>query len=162
MISVIGDKSSFAIEFKVRNECYSHHLFGSIRIWLNGWYIGAYDDACILTAVSHALASFLKLNLDTDEFDGMAVEDIYHYIKFQDRPGLGKYWFSMGSDSFDDFSVVVFCTKNKYHFIWKLNENSFFDYKDYPAGFLFACVSIEEFKQVYSKFAEQLETLCNP
>lgn len=157
----VGNKSSFAIEFDVQHERYSNHLFGWIRIWLGGVYIGAYDNLCILSAISRELESFTRMNLDTDEFDGMSVEAIYQYIKLADYPGLGKYWFSPGGDSFDDFSVVVYCHKDKYKFIWKLYEKPFFEYADYPAGFLYAEVSIEEVKQVVSKFMKELNTLEN-
>jgi hypothetical protein len=158
---IIGNKSSFAIEFDVQHERYSNHLFGWIRIWLGGGYIGAYDNLCILSATSYELESFSRMNLDTDEFDGMSDEAIYRHIKLDDCPGFGKYWFSPGGDSFDDFSVVVYCNKNKYKFIWKLHENTFFEYAGYPKGFLCADVSVEEFKRVVSNFIEQLDQLKN-
>lgn len=155
----VGNKNNFAIEFRIRTERYSNDLFGWLRFWLGGKYVGAYDNLCILSVTLHALEQFIKKDIETEDFNGLSKQDIYQFIKFEDIPGLGKYWFTPGGDSFDDFSIIVYSHHEMYNFIWKLYEDPFFEYKDYPKGFQFAKVSIDDFKEVVKDFGKQLNQL---
>jgi hypothetical protein len=155
---LIGNKDSFAIEFSVDLERHTHNLCGWHRLWLGGKYVGAYEDICIFGVTLNELEHFVKLNINTKSFDGLSKRDIYRFIKFEDIPGLGKYWFTPGGDSFDDFSMVVYSDDETYKFIWKLRRKPFFDYKNYPKkGLQSAEVPIKDFKQVIENFRKQIE-----
>lgn len=153
---IIGNSDRFAIEFKVDPERPTNNLFGWLKLWFGGNYVGAYENICMPSITLHALEEFTKINLETSNFEKLSIDAIYCSIKSGE---LDEYWFAPGGDSFDDFSIVVYSHNGFYKFIWKIIENPFFEYNNYPDGFLSAEVNIEEFKRVIKDFKKLLDQL---
>jgi hypothetical protein len=159
---VIGNKETFAIEFKARPERPGHHLFGWLRLWLGGKYVGAYESMFILPFMLQASDRLLKSNVDADDFEGLRKDEIYRNIKFEYYPdgiSFGKYWFTPSADSFDDFSIVVYGHDDVYKFVWQLWDDPHYEYKNYPKGFQSAEVPKAEIEQVTEEFRKRLDQL---
>lgn len=153
----IGNKENFAIEFSIQMERYSRHLFGGIRIWLEGKYFGAYEDINILSVTLHQLEILLTTRkIHSDNFSCMSEKDICDFIKYENNLDGGRHFISLG-EAFDDFPTVVYSTKGRLNFIWKLRKNPVFQYVDYPKGILSAGVRENEFGKIIAKFKIQLD-----
>ncbi|MET4163662.1 hypothetical protein ABIE61_003527 [Marinobacterium sp. MBR-111] len=153
MPCLIGDKGIFAIEFEIRDK--GTKPMGIIRIWLDGHYIGTFDDVNILTTTLHQLDRVSYESVCSETLDKLDPKDVYQLIKSDTLDGAGRHFLSLG-ESFDDFSVVLYgCDKNLV-FVWELNENHFFDYPGYPEEVQYACVPVNYFANKVELFKKKL------
>jgi hypothetical protein len=44
--NLIGQKTSFGFEYDIQSR--NSHVMGNMRLWIEGKYIGAYDDVNIM------------------------------------------------------------------------------------------------------------------
>ena len=149
MCAVVGDKNSFGIEYAVQSK--SKYTMGNMRLWLEGRYIGAFDDVNILTSTLMILEILSPEFVDSDEFVGMDSEQIYEHIKADGNYDGDRFYFTPG-EAFDDFSIVVYSQGGYFNFIWKLHDDPYFQYPDYPKGIQSAQVSVDEFCKVVTEF----------
>jgi len=63
----------------------------------------------------------------------------------------GRYYFTPG-EAFDDFSIILYACNGNFNFIWKLHEDPFFEYPDYPEGIQSAQVCINEYQTIVAEF----------
>ena len=153
MTQIVGDIDIFAIEFDVQSR--STKLMGMVRIWLSGKYLGAIEDINILTVTLHQLERVFYSKLYDKHLGELNPKDAYCLIKEDRVEGAGKHFLSLG-ESFDDFSVVLYGCDENLIFVWKLNEDHFFDYPGYPAGIQYALVPIDCFAKTVEKFKKRL------
>ncbi|UXY15340.1 hypothetical protein N8I74_18825 [Chitiniphilus purpureus] len=150
MSEFLGDAKVFAIEFSSRQDLKQRS--GPLQIWLGGKKIGTLDDTSVYSLVLAQLESIVSKNMDfysekTDIFG------VYDLIKNGEIDDAGKYFLSLG-DSFDDFSVVAFCSGAEVIFIWELLSEHFFEHDNYPEGLQTSAVPIKAFSAVLNEFRE--------
>ncbi len=150
----IGNKTDFAIEYKLNQV--DPYIMGNVCMWINGKYVGYFDEEVMITAFQVALNNTVaRLNeLRNEQFETKHIKDIVTLI-CRDIDENGKYILSLG-ESFDDFVIYVFCKNNKVYFIWQLIENPFFDYLNYNKGLQCEAISNEIFIQVIALLNEKL------
>ena len=93
--------------------------------------------------------------LNFPHFQGLSYNAIYEAVK-ESPDECDGYHLILG-DTFDDFSMTVFATNNQYVFIWKLNDDPFFNYQDYPKEVLHGTVQKESFEKVVKQFRQLLK-----
>ena len=159
---LIGKKENFAIEFNIQSERYNRHLFGGIRLWLNGKYLGAYQDINILSVTWYQLELLTKdTNIENNDFAKKSDKEVFDFIKSGDNLEGGRYFLCLG-EGFDDFSVVVYRFNDMIKFIWKLYDDrpfSSFQYEDYPHSIQSAEIEINEFHKIVTEFKTKLDEL---
>ena len=161
MYYLIGKKQNFAVEFNVQSERYNRHLFGGIRLWLNGQYLGAYEDINILSVTWYQLEQLLTRNNYNDDFSKMNDSEVFAFIKSEDNLETGRYFLCLG-EGFDDFSAVVYRFNDMIKFIWKLYDDrpfSSFQYENYPHLIQAAEIKINEFHEIVTEFKTRLDEL---
>jgi len=84
-------------------------------------------------------------------------EELFKHI-YSKEPEAGKYFFAP-AESFDDFTVLTFSSRENLYFCWKLDEDSIFEYGDYPKGIHFKAVPIVVFRNVLQQWSYQLRVL---
>jgi hypothetical protein len=156
MQALIGDKNSFGIEYSIQSR--NSHVMGNMRLWFEGRYIGAFDDVNILSSILFELEGLDPQIVDGGAFIGRAADEIYKYVKSGDNPNCDKYYFTPG-EAFDDFSIVVYAYEGNFYFIWKLHDDSYFEYSHYPEGIQSAQISVSDFRDVVMQFKTVLEPL---
>jgi len=138
----IGDKNTIAIEFTIENV--QPYVVGYNRLWLNGEYLGCWEDLSMLGTVVYSLCD---LNLKHDTADA-ELNDIY--IEFE------KEIFSLETfcidETYDDFAKIIIKQKDEYVFLWKLFRNSYFVYPNYSNNVKMARVKIQEYNDVMDVF----------
>lgn len=152
-VTLIGDKNCFGIEYAIQSR--NSHTMGNLRMWLGGMYIGAIDDVNILTSILFELEGLDPQTIDGSVFSGMASDVIYESVKSESDSNCDKYYFTPG-EGFDDFSIVAYTSNGTFNFIWKLHDDPYFEYPDYPEGIQSAQVSVNEFQKIVMKFKEVL------
>ncbi len=162
MYYLIGTKENFAVEFNVQSERYNRHLFGGIRLWLDGKYLGAYEDVNILSVTWYQLELLARdTRIYNDDFVKINDSEVFDFIKSEDNLEGGRYFLSLG-EGFDDFSVVVYRFDDAIKFIWKLHDDrpfSSFQYDDYIHSIQSAEIEINEFHEVVTEFKKKLDEL---
>lgn len=149
MCTLVGDKNGFGIEYKIQSR--NSHVMGNMRLWLEGKYIGAFEDVNILTTVLIKLEAFGPEFVDSDDFIGMSPMQVYEHVKAEGNCDSDRFYFTPG-EAFDDFSIVVYSKDGYFNFIWKLHDDPYFQYPDYPKGIQSARISVEEFHKVVMEF----------
>jgi len=125
-------------------------------LWIEGKYIGAFDDVNILSSILFELEGLDPEIVDGEVFAGLACRDIYEIIKTQDNCSGDKYYFTPG-EAFDDFSIVVYAQGGNFNFIWKLHSNPYFEYLEYSKDIQSAQVSVIEFRRAVLSFGKILK-----
>jgi len=151
---LIGDKSIFGIEVSI--ACEVPDFLGFLRIWINGTYLGYFEEECYLKVIAGVLTDVSKSyeRLNFSHFQGLSYSAIYDAVK-EDSDECECYHLILG-DTFDDFSMTVFVTDSQYVFVWKLNDDPFFKYEKYPTEVLHGRVQKESFEQVVKSFSKLL------
>ncbi len=142
MKRIKGEINSFAIECDVTKV--SPHLMGHLCLWIGGIKVGAYEDEVMLSNVKAALDRIIagldgRQNLD---FSKMSKESLFSLIYDGDFDN-SRYLLQLG-ESFDDFSLFAFTASDEINFIWKLHDDPFFSYPNYPKDILHKKVKISE------------------
>lgn len=153
MSNLIGKKSSFGFEYNIRSR--HHHIMGNMRLWIEGKYIGAFDDLNILSAIFLQFEGLELKNIDGYKFLGKKDEEIYYELVDDHSLDNWRYNFSPG-ESFDDFIILTYICDDRITFIWKLVDNPYFEYSDYPKDIQSAQVSVDEFQKVVMEFKKIL------
>lgn len=150
--NIIGNKNIFAIEYEIESTL--PNIMGKACIWIDGNYIGAYDDSHILTGTLYHLERISPTSVNGEQFNGMNSENVYEVIK-NHKDG---YFLNLG-ESFDDFSVIVYFSEGKFNFIWELLDAPFYNYPGYPEGLLSSRVSESYYTEVLKKLKKELMIL---
>lgn len=146
MRRIKGNIESFAIESEITKS--TPYLMGHLCLWIGGIQVGAYEDEVMLLCVKASLDQIVKgmdqqQNLD---FVKMKTEDLFALIYSGDIDN-GQYLLHV-AESFDDFSFFTFAANDEIHFVWKLRDDPFFSYPNYPKGVIHKTVKISEFTSV--------------
>lgn len=152
---LIGDRNEFAIEYQVNKN--NGDLFGNICLWIGNIKIGYYEEEVLLLVAKSALERLLENigEINRSNLAGKNKEDLFKQIySIEDANGI--YLISPG-ESFDDFSFFAFSHEDTLYFCWKLHEDPFFDYDDYPKDIQLKTVPISVYKNVLQQWAEQLK-----
>lgn len=152
--TLIGNKKSFAIEYSFSD---SKSKIGRMRLWVNGYYIGAFEDENILSVASYSLKKFTWPEVDKDIKSIANEKDIHNQIISGNDFENGEYFLSLG-EAFDDFSLIGYVQNSNFIISWELSEAPFFDYPNYPNGIISIKVLIEDFNEVVSQFCEIVES----
>jgi len=154
MRAMIGDKRCFAIEYELQPSV--SHVMGSMRLWLQGIFIGAIEDVNILSAILFQLKTLSSEWRENCAFIGKAADFIYDLVYSEDAPDNINYCFTPG-EAFDDFSIVVFSHNGYFYFIWRLNDNPYFKYLDYPKDTQSAKVLISDYRKIVVAFEKAIQ-----
>lgn len=154
MRTVIGDKRCFAIEYEILPSV--SHVMGNMRLWLQGIFIGAIEDVNILSAILRQLKSLSPEWRENSAFFDKAADYIYDFVWSEDIQDNINYCFTPG-EAFDDFSIVVFSYNGYFYFIWRLNDNPYFTYPDYPKDIQSARVSISDYRKIVIDFEKIIQ-----
>jgi len=149
MRTVIGDKSRFAIEYEIQSK--KAHVMGTMRLWIEGIFIGAIQDVNILSAILCHLETPSPKIQGYYYFNKITFEDIYYLIYRNDDPNDAQYCFDPG-ESFDDFWIIYYCDNDYYNFIWRLHDNPYFEYPNYPTEVQNARVAVDEYHKIVMAF----------
>jgi len=157
MRNLIGDKNSFGIEYEIQSIEYyigtsKPYVLGHVRLWLEGKYIGAYEDIDILGVASWALEG--GESMKECQFLNMTAENIYELMITEGIPGVCHC--DLGPPT-DDFVTLFYVYNGKVHFVWKIVDEPCFQYPDYPKDVQSAAVSVEEYRRVVSEFVRIVE-----
>lgn len=153
MRTLIGDKGGFGIEYEIQSS--DSHVMGNMRLWLGGKYVGAFDDVNILSVALFQLEGVDSKRIDGCEFVDEAAGKVYEIIESGDIPDNRRYLLMPG-EAFDDFSIYWYACNGNLYFVWKLIDNPFFEYPDYPRGIQSAQVSIDEFLRIVAEFRKTI------
>jgi hypothetical protein len=153
MRKVIGNKKLFAIEYEIQPGV--SHVMGNVRLWLEGVYIGAIEDVNILSAILCQLEVPRPEIHENCGFVDKDADDVYELVYVNDVLENARHSFTPG-EAFDDFSIVVFSCDGYFYFVWKLEDNAYFSYPDYPEGVQSGRVSISEYYETVSEFSKVL------
>ncbi|MDR2209577.1 MAG: immunity 42 family protein, partial [Azoarcus sp.] len=146
MRNFIGKKNSFGIEYEIRSV--NSYVFGKVRLWLEGKYVGAFDDIYILTDTSCYLdGEDLRLGNECQFFVNEKADKIFELILSDAIPDSDSYRFSPGIP-FDDFTIRCYKSNDKLHFVWKLSDKPNLNYPDYPKEVQSAVISVDEYREV--------------
>jgi hypothetical protein len=149
MRTVIGDKRCFAIEYEIQPSI--SHVMGSMRLWLEGMFIGAIEDVNVLSAILYQLEGLSPETHENSTFIDKSASDIHELVYSEDALDNVNYCFTPNGVC-DDFSIVVFSHNGYFYFIWRLNDNPFFTYPDYPKDIQSARVSIDKYQKIVMDF----------
>jgi hypothetical protein len=146
---IIGDKSVMAIEYTVLQK--KPYIMGNLVLWINDIYIGAFEDEQMLINIAHSLERLPVTIPNNNEFYKMSRDEIYHLLNKENE----GYLVSLG-EGFDDFLIYSYATGDDLNFIWKLLDEPFFNYPDYPNGLQFAKISKNVLINMVEKFKVNL------
>ena len=151
---LIGDRKEFAIEYQINKH--DSHLLGNLCLWIGNVRIGYYDEETLLLVTKSALEGIdEKLEkIKRKDLSEKNKEDLFEQM-YSSETENGIYLVTPG-ESFDDFSIFTFSYEDTLYFCWKLNENPFFDYEDYPKDIQLKTVPIAVFKKILGHWSEQL------
>lgn len=143
---IIGDKPVMAIEYMVTQK--KPYIMGNLILWMNGVYIGAFEDEQMLLNIAYSLERLLTNISDNDAFNNLSRDEIYHLLNKENEGHLVNL-----GEGFDDFLIYSYVTGDELNFIWNLLNDPFFTYPSYPDGLQFAKISknflidvVEQFK----------------
>jgi len=155
MTKIIGDKEAFGIEFEIPNK--DRYAMGRMRVWIEGWYLGAFDDVDMLGSIQRQLFGLESSSPVGCEFIGQSTDSIFETIDAKEPEERWRYIFSPGPP-FDDFFIIVYVCNEVLYFVWKLEDEPFFDYPGYPKGLQSAKVSVSEYREVVSEFGRVISS----
>jgi len=152
MRNLIGDKSSFGIEYEIVP---SNPRLGYMRLWLEGKYIGEIEDIHVLSA------SLYQLEIDPTSIEGCqfineSPEKIYELMCLTSTTDTYKYVCSPG-EAFDDFRIYWYTCNGKLYFVWGLVDEPFFEYPGYPRGVQSAMVPVDEFQRIVAEVTKIID-----
>lgn len=150
---IIGKKGTFAIAYNIQSV--NSHIMGSLCLWVDNKYIGAFEDINPLSATLYQLKKMTPYMLDGEQFRGVKEYEVYQIIKSGKVSESDKYFQSFG-EAFDDFSIIAYSLDGFMNFIWRLLEAPFFTYKNYPEGLQFAKIPIDDLAEVVARFENEL------
>ncbi|MCU0436264.1 MAG: Imm42 family immunity protein [Raineya sp.] len=125
---IIGNKSNFAIEFEVIS-IRKNSIYGDIRLWLQGKYLGDFMDSDYLLPVSSYFTSLLEyqenFKLDT-EIENLSYKEIFEIHRRQQIQDVISYKLRKFCDRppFDAFHDICFIKEDKLVFVWKVREQT--------------------------------------
>ena len=120
---LIGKKENFAIEFEINGD------FINFKLFLNNIQIGCDDDESYLGTHLH-----IQKLLDADVCTNLELTNfniLYYTENFFDESVFPlSQWLDLG-EGFDDFYIKFIKKELSYIFVWKLDDEACFDYKNY-------------------------------
>lgn len=149
MSLLIGDKSTFAIETSF--EHLGERPFGNVLIWLGDRYVGAYEDPVPLLTFLASLKRIPDLSVEAGSVFLRSGDAFFDGVMEGTMADGDKYRLSLG-ESFDDFSVLGYRDRSAIRIIWRLHEQPYFQYPNYPRGLQSASVAADVFAGVVAGF----------
>ena len=146
MRQVIGKIESFAVEREITQT--TPYFIGHLCLWIGGISLGAYEDEVMLSSVKAVLDSTIAILDKRQNADFLKLEknDLFN-LMYNGEFDNSLYLLHL-AESFDDFSLFTFTVDDEIHFVWKLHDNPFFTYPNYPKEIIHKKVKISEFKDV--------------
>ncbi len=160
-MNVIGDKSQFAIEYRINKV--NPYIMGNICLWIDGLYIGYFFEEVMLQT---SLGSLLELiGVDRQENlkkipipNQMEDDELFYYFRDNDGDIKDHTMFSL-DESTDDFLIDVYEVQGAMKFIWRLHRSPSGKYNNYPEGVLSASIDFVELKNIVDEFDMKLSSL---
>jgi hypothetical protein len=128
-MKIIGDKSTFAIEYEITDI---NELMGNARIWFNDEYIGSKKELIYLKSYLLDNLKQISRKQNLDMLIGDDIIETFNKLKKRldnlDDSEIRKYLVSFGTLS-DDYLIFSFMTADNYICVlWKLvGEYPYFD-----------------------------------
>lgn len=152
MENLFGRKDIFAIEYRRESQ-----KRGFFRLWINGKYLGSIEDAAYFSYVQGGLQNILINTSKLQDFpfaqesaDGAMKKFIESKNEIRNFK-MDRYIVHLG-ESFDDFFIFSFVVGDQIHFVWKLVEEPFFNYPNYPVGAQNEIIKIQYFEAIVNEF----------
>jgi hypothetical protein len=173
MRNLIGDKSIFAIEYKLRDN--TIFLNGQFRIWIKKVFIGDFYNISPLSGSNFYLNNLLKNKTEfrTDEFLYLDNKDILSImipdskllnkrkknINLDELIKYDKFIFSF-NESFDNFIIRSYIEKENICFLWYLpiQEYPYLSkiYKGYKEQLYLEKIPLDYFENIWKEFNEKV------
>lgn len=152
----VGEKGSFGFEYEIMSRSRyaksgDYFVLGKTRLWIEGKYIGAFDDVNILSAIQYQFEGLELKDMDGCEFLGKPADEVFESIDSEAVPDSRRYLLSPG-EAFDDFTIFTYICNDIIYFIWKLIDEPFFEYPGYPQGVQSGQVPVDEYRKVVMEF----------
>jgi hypothetical protein len=160
----IGDKSCFAIEYSINSLLSKDgYLYGNFRLWICNDYIGYFDEDEYLSHFQNEMNRLAERyeKLQNSLLYKMNAEELISFLKKQKETiegydedlNIDRYIFGR-SRTFDDFCTLCLYDEAslKLKFIWKIDEQTNYEYPDYPREAFSSEVDLDVFKSVASAF----------
>lgn len=155
MTCLIGEKEVFGIEYEISSK--DRFVMGRMRVWIEGNYLGAFDDLDMLGSAQLQFKDLDSTSPDGCEFVGKSPERICDLIDAKSPEDRWRYVFSPGP-SFDDFFIIVYTCNDVIYFVWKLEDQPFFDYPGYPKDVQSAKVPAGSYRKVVAAFGRVISS----
>lgn len=157
--SVIGEKSSFAVEFG-GISLQGKATYGQCGLWIAGHQLhepGA--TVCLDTVLAglQGIASAFSMQGSAPPSPASA-DELLLMMQGQVVPDVGRHYF-LPIEAFDDFLKLFFKDPECTTFMWAIHPDvaGLPIYEEYPAGVQTACVKNPEFQRVVDRFARAVE-----
>lgn len=147
---IIGEQSQFALEYDIKE---SEPPYGSVRMWVNGSWLGDIQRSMHLYHMGSVLASMVSRDNSTLPCIYAKNDDI-----LVDDALLETTSWSWG-DSFDDFLFRMYVVEDTcaIHIVWKINSLSQSIANEYPRGLHRGVISFDTFDKVVSRFISEIK-----
>ncbi len=159
-----GNKEHFAVEIE-KDPTYLFPGYAKVRIWAEGLYLGDFDDVAYLSALFASLEGDMeRIKVLPLSCQCMSPEEVF--IERFDRQDESDYKEELDSynmlctDTFDDFLVLGYQTNDeKMIWVWRLCEDHYSNYPDYPPGILTARLNIASVVDVVHRAKSYLKEI---
>lgn len=153
MNKIIGEKSIFAIEFKVNTT--SPYKYGNILMWLSNKYIGFFEEEIMLDC---SLGSFIELisdlrcrNIKDPQLYEKSDKEIFFYLLNDGGSKKDNSMFSI-DESTDNFCIFVISNGIFFKFLWRIERNTDRKFYGYCGEIFSSEVQIDHAKKIIKDF----------
>lgn len=168
-MTIIGDKNTFAVEYRIK--MYDQIKMAYSRIWIQGRYFGDIEDTGLLFSISNCLKIIINrsdifepefLNKTDEEIIGLTFATELLNVSFfdleakeQDRlVSYGKHYFHFG-ENYDCFLISVFKNEDQIHFVWKLHVSDNRYFVGYSRNAQHGVVKLADIELVYEQLQKE-------
>jgi hypothetical protein len=152
---LIGSKEVFAIEYEITQLGKHGTLFGKVVLWLNGLYLGHYDEEIIMNNFNNMLLDFILPPGNVENYANLEELIISRDLQLFSEKENG--WFiKCFSESFDDFLIAMVDDPDKVVFWWKLERKHLGRHAGYPHDVQLVVVDKATYRSVLLAYIDSL------
>lgn len=143
MSKLAGSKESFAIEIDISKR--EPDLMGKVYVWIANTRLGAPEEENLILPHLYSMRLLVQRieNLSNKDLDSLSTEEVFNRVYCGSDQDY-KHHVALG-EAFDDFYLIAYKTDQDIVLCAKLNEEPFYEYKDFPSSPLRKAVPFAEF-----------------
>ena len=159
---ISGDKKLFGIQFE-KTKSTKKVVYGYISLFVNNQEIGYFHEEVSLSAVEHQLQRLLDINMDyMSEFDSLTDEGAFEKLVSSYDEKYDNSILSL-AESFDDFEIRFIKGSDQLRLLWRLGEETYFDYqKNINHEIKGSRIKLEFLKEVVYDFSRHIQLAIQP